>query len=228
MDETKVAEVVDILLEKVSEKAHEVWAGWMTHMFRKGTWNPDGSLTIPAELVTRWSRQTLTQYKNLTDHEKKSDIEIAQEYVIIMTGTIMQYFTNMKVEEMLGAVNEEKTFKKDIVLDLHGLISGIGDISVTDWRITDDGYEFITPQGIVKVSNAEIMAMSASEIEAWKKLFSPEETGFLKKKERAIRLEMVELIELSNEELAVYLSQFPEYKSGENDDESDGRQEISE
>lgn len=60
-------------LENVAAMCHEQWAGWMSYLFKRSTFNADGSLTIPAELVHRWQRQVDTQYSLLPEEEKESD-----------------------------------------------------------------------------------------------------------------------------------------------------------
>jgi len=60
-------------VEKLADYAHEAWAGWMRFLFRMATTNDDGSVTIPADLVARWQRQTKTPYADLPENEKDSD-----------------------------------------------------------------------------------------------------------------------------------------------------------
>lgn len=72
------------LSERVAEYAHTAWSGWMGYAFAKGTVNPDGSVTIPAELVERWKRQINTSYSNLPENEKESDRAEANKILIII------------------------------------------------------------------------------------------------------------------------------------------------
>lgn len=72
------------LLEALSDYAHMTWAGWMTYMFSKSTKNKDGSVTIPAELVERWSRQVGTPYWSLPENEKESDRAEARKILEIV------------------------------------------------------------------------------------------------------------------------------------------------
>lgn len=60
-------------VEKLAGYAHEAWSGWMRYLFEKSAENPDGSVTIPAELVKRWRRQLETPYEDLPEKEKDSD-----------------------------------------------------------------------------------------------------------------------------------------------------------
>lgn len=67
-----------IKIELLADYAHHSWSGWMAYLFEKSTLNPDGSVTIPKELVDRWKRQLSTDYKNLPNGEKESDRDEAR------------------------------------------------------------------------------------------------------------------------------------------------------
>jgi len=73
-----------ILREKLAEYAHAAWSGWMKYMFSKSTKNAGGSMTIPAWLVERWTRQMNTPYTELPEGEKKSDRNEADIIIGIM------------------------------------------------------------------------------------------------------------------------------------------------
>ena len=45
----------------------------MKHQFSQGTFNPDGSWTMPAGVAKRWLRLMSTSYAGLTEHERESD-----------------------------------------------------------------------------------------------------------------------------------------------------------
>ena len=62
-----------IIREMLSAYAHKTWSGWMKYMFGKSIVNEDGSITIPANLVARWTRQSNTVYSMLPEAEKLSD-----------------------------------------------------------------------------------------------------------------------------------------------------------
>lgn len=59
--------------EELAAYAHEAWSGWMRYLFSLSTHNADGTVTIPKELVERWTRQMETTYKDLPENEKHSD-----------------------------------------------------------------------------------------------------------------------------------------------------------
>ena len=61
------------LREKLADLQHQLWSGWTQWFFQCGTQNPDGSITIPADLVARWQRQIATPYSELSPGEQDSD-----------------------------------------------------------------------------------------------------------------------------------------------------------
>lgn len=75
---------MDKLREQLAEYAHTAWSGWMKYMFSKSITNSDGTVTIPASLVKRWTRQANTPYRSLPSNEKKSDREEADKMIYIM------------------------------------------------------------------------------------------------------------------------------------------------
>jgi hypothetical protein len=75
-----------MIREKLASYAHEAWSGWMKYVFEKSTKNDDGSVTIPASLVERWTRQMNTPYEMLPDSEQKSDVVEAEKMLEIVFG----------------------------------------------------------------------------------------------------------------------------------------------
>jgi len=61
------------LIELLAAKVHESWAHWMRYQLSLCTQAPDGSMTIPAELVTRWQVQVTTEYAALSEQEQQAD-----------------------------------------------------------------------------------------------------------------------------------------------------------
>lgn len=70
--------------EQLAAYSHGAWAGWMRYMFSKGTHNDDGTWTMPADCVARWSRQMNTEYADLPENEKPSDRAEADKMLRIM------------------------------------------------------------------------------------------------------------------------------------------------
>lgn len=79
-----------LVLAALADYAHEAWSGWMNYLFARCTDNEDGSVTIPASLVARWKRQAATDYPDLSDEEKDTDIDEAQKILRIVQQTLLQ------------------------------------------------------------------------------------------------------------------------------------------
>lgn len=62
------------LREALAAHAHDgPWSGWMKYMMGIGTLNDDGTWTMPAWAVERWTRQMTTAYAELPEAERASD-----------------------------------------------------------------------------------------------------------------------------------------------------------
>lgn len=70
--------------EPLAAYAHEAWAGWKEYEFSKGTFNADGTWTMPAWAVERWTRQMQTPYDELPEAEKASDRAEADKMLAIV------------------------------------------------------------------------------------------------------------------------------------------------
>ena len=68
----------EALIELLADYAHLTWAGWMQYMLGKCTHNDDGTMTIPAWAVTRWTRQMHTPYLQLPEEERELDRDEAR------------------------------------------------------------------------------------------------------------------------------------------------------
>lgn len=69
------------LIERLAAIEHQRWAHWQKYLHSLCEVNNDGSLTIPANLVSKWNRQIETKYENLTEKEKDSDREQVMKYL---------------------------------------------------------------------------------------------------------------------------------------------------
>ncbi|MCL4296170.1 MAG: hypothetical protein KJ077_10600 [Anaerolineae bacterium] len=73
-----------VLREKLAALQHEIWSHWMRWQFSVGTFNEDGSWTMPAEKAQRWQRQMNTSYSELSETEKESDREQADKVLAVL------------------------------------------------------------------------------------------------------------------------------------------------
>lgn len=69
--------------EKLANLCHSQWSGWMKYLFSKGTFNADGTWTMPRWAVDRWTKQMSTQYKNLSNSEMGSDRIEADKFLLL-------------------------------------------------------------------------------------------------------------------------------------------------
>ena len=60
-------------IERLALYSHKSWALRLKKLFKESKENPDGSITIPAELVQMLKRRVLTEYRRLNETEKVAD-----------------------------------------------------------------------------------------------------------------------------------------------------------
>lgn len=77
-----------VLLEELARMEHERWCHWQRYLHSKCRRGPDGSLTIPAELVAHWERQIVTPYSELTEAEKESDRDQVRRYLPLVLESL--------------------------------------------------------------------------------------------------------------------------------------------
>lgn len=82
------------IFEDLSCLEHEQWSHWMRYMFSKSNMNKDGSITIPKDLVDRWTRQMNTNYYDLSEKEKDSDREQAKNVM-----EVIRYYKEKDLKE---------------------------------------------------------------------------------------------------------------------------------
>jgi len=70
--------------EKLAELAHEQWSDWMEYLFSQGTFNPDGTWTMPVWAVNRWAIQVGMPYNRLSEKEKESDRKEADKFLEVI------------------------------------------------------------------------------------------------------------------------------------------------
>lgn len=73
-----------VLRERFAALAHKQWSGWLAYMFSKGTFNEDGTWTMPTWAVKRWKRQMNTPYFELSESEQDSDRKEADKFLAVI------------------------------------------------------------------------------------------------------------------------------------------------
>jgi hypothetical protein len=76
------------LIEELASVEHERWSHWQRYLHEQCVTGPDGSLTIPADLVRHWAKQMNTSYTQLSEEEKDSDREQVQRYLPIIAAAL--------------------------------------------------------------------------------------------------------------------------------------------
>lgn len=76
--------MTDASREAIAAVQHEIWSHWMEYMFGVCKQNDDGSMTIPADKVNRWTRQAQTHYAYLTELEQESDRHQADKVLRVL------------------------------------------------------------------------------------------------------------------------------------------------
>ena len=76
------------LIEELASIEHERWSHWQRYLHQQCVPGPDGSLTIPADLVHHWTTQMNTPYTQLSEEEKDSDREQVQRYLPIIAAAL--------------------------------------------------------------------------------------------------------------------------------------------
>lgn len=69
---------------------HAIWSHWMRYMFSCGTFNADGSWTMPAGKVERWKRQMETEFADLTEKEQVSDYDQADKVLKVVWENVWE------------------------------------------------------------------------------------------------------------------------------------------
>jgi hypothetical protein len=69
------------LMETLAEIEHERWSHWQRYLHSQCRPGVDGTLIIPAQLVSRWTEQLSTPYVELPETEKESDREQVRRYL---------------------------------------------------------------------------------------------------------------------------------------------------
>ena len=75
-------------VEELASQEHARWSHWQTYLHSKGEKQEDGSLLLPANLVSRWETQARTQYEELSAEEQESDRDQVKKYLPILVRNL--------------------------------------------------------------------------------------------------------------------------------------------
>lgn len=88
MDKKTAEARLEAAQDELAAVEHERWAHWQRYMHRAGERRPDGSLILPADLVTRWERQITTPFAELSETERDSDREQVRRYIPLVAEIV--------------------------------------------------------------------------------------------------------------------------------------------
>ncbi|MGA2459647.1 MAG: hypothetical protein ABSF85_18950 [Terriglobales bacterium] len=88
MEHQHIQKLLGSLIEQLAAVEHERWSHWQRYVHSKGIRQPDGSLLLPPDLVSRWERQINTKYAELDEQEKASDREQVEKYLPIIASAL--------------------------------------------------------------------------------------------------------------------------------------------
>jgi len=78
------------LIDSLAAIEHDRWSHWQEYLHAQCRPNDDGSLTIPADLVARWTKQMSTPYASLSPGEKESDREQVRRYIPVIESALTE------------------------------------------------------------------------------------------------------------------------------------------
>src|SRR5215217_2057384 len=90
-EEVSTALACKELLEALAAVEHERWSHWQSYLHSRCIAGDDGSLTIPAKLVERWSTQLSTPYDELSEVEKESDRDQVRKTLEVLRAFLLDF-----------------------------------------------------------------------------------------------------------------------------------------
>ena len=81
----------DRAIDRLAAVEHERWAHWQQYMHDQCERQDDGSLVIPALLVTRWEEQIRTPYAELSPEAQESDREQVRRYLPTVVEVLAEW-----------------------------------------------------------------------------------------------------------------------------------------
>lgn len=77
----EVERILNKLVDELASIEHARWAHWQAYVHDQGVRREDGSLVLPAELVSRWDLQIATPYEELSSDEQAADRDQVMKYL---------------------------------------------------------------------------------------------------------------------------------------------------
>lgn len=70
--------------EQIANRVFNTWAQWLKFIFSNGKFNTDGSFTIPAKYVSKWTAIMTKRYNDLTEKQKIPSKLVAEVYLDVL------------------------------------------------------------------------------------------------------------------------------------------------
>lgn len=77
---------LETLEGKLGAIYHAHWSQWVNELFEKATYNEDGSMTLPREVITRWSRHVALLWPEMTHKEQAEARKAAAKFLVVLRG----------------------------------------------------------------------------------------------------------------------------------------------
>jgi len=90
MEYQEIDNLLGGLMEQLAAVEHERWSHWQRYLHSKCVRQPDGSLLLPADLVTQWEKQIDKKYAELSDQERESDREQVRKYLPLIACALAE------------------------------------------------------------------------------------------------------------------------------------------
>jgi hypothetical protein len=88
MKRDQAEHLLNDLVDALAAIEHQRWSHWQRYMHDQATKQSDGSLILPADLVSRWETQIRTGFESLSDKEKDSDREQVRKYLPVIVNAL--------------------------------------------------------------------------------------------------------------------------------------------
>ena len=86
-----IHEILNSLIEELAAIEHARWSHWQRYVHSMALRQPDGSLLLPAALVTRWETQIAEKYAELDEQEKESDRAQVRKYLPLIASALAKW-----------------------------------------------------------------------------------------------------------------------------------------
>jgi hypothetical protein len=83
-----IDDVLNALVEELAALEHRRWSHWQRYLHDSGERQPNGALLLPPELVSRWERQIVATYDELSEDERESDREQVRGYLPVICSAL--------------------------------------------------------------------------------------------------------------------------------------------